>query len=163
MPPDGLQPQTTLVPGPGRIRGIIAASAAVVVMGCSLYVGVVDSLHENKVVFHDAPPDALPPGHVAQIEMFRKLVPKGSVVIYFMPQPETWRFGLWKRSLFPDYIILPVAGSKVLDSPPVVAFRKRHHVQYAILVNTSLPEAAGVVPLPEYPPRTTTALARLGD
>jgi hypothetical protein len=143
---------------------VIAGAAAALVMGSSLCVNLLSARLEYKIVFFDAPRHVLPPVHVAQVEAVRKVIPKGSVVIYYMEKPEIWQLGLWKRSLFPDYILLPVVGAAALDSPQMKAFRASHHVRYVLLAGASLPGVIDNIALPSVPPNGfPVSLARLGD
>ncbi len=132
-------------------------------MGCSLFTAAKNSIYEFKLVFQSSPREIVPPGLIAQVDSFRRLVPKGSFVIYLMDRPDAWEFGLWKRALFPDYTILPVADPKVLDSAWARTFRSRHQVRYVILAGSSLPSIVEKAALPEYPKATTTTLAVFRD
>jgi hypothetical protein len=151
----------SLFAGPGRSRKMIAVIAAAFVMGCSFYVGVISSIHECHLVFYDAPRTALSAALVSQVAIVKKIVPRGSFIIYFMDKPETWRFGLWKRSFFPDYTVLPVVGLKELDSPVVRTFRARHQVRYIILANSIVPPVTRQIVLPPNPEGTKMILAEL--
>jgi hypothetical protein len=149
---------------PGRTRKIFVNSAAAVVMACSLYASVRNSIAEYHIVFFQAPRTALPPVVAQQVEIVKKTVPKGSAIIYLLAKPEGWQLGLWKRELFPDYLLVPVVGETLLNSPAIRAFRQRHQVKYALLAGATLSGGTRTVALPFTPPYGTRMfLAELGD
>jgi hypothetical protein len=157
MMPEGPAPAA----GSSWLRRVVSTSIAALVMGSSLYVGARRSFLDLTFIFRDASPRALPPTHVTQVEIVKKRVPKGSVVIYFMEQREVWQFGLWKRSLYPDYVLIPVTGSAVLGSPEFEALRRRYQVRYVLLAGASLSRVSRNIALPDYPVGIPIALAEL--
>ncbi|HEY2014540.1 MAG TPA: hypothetical protein VGH38_13610, partial [Bryobacteraceae bacterium] len=136
-------------------------SLAVLVMSASLYVGVRRGIHDFTVIFHDASPYALPPAHVAQAEIVKERVPRGSTILYLTDQPETWQFGLWKRSLYPDYLLIAVAGTALLTSPQFAELRYRYQIRYVLLAGISLSGVRNRLQLPDYPGGIPIALAEL--
>jgi hypothetical protein len=155
---------TAPLAGPGgRARKVVAALAAALVMSCSLYAGFRSSLAECNIVFHDAPRNAIPPRLVAQAEIIKKIVPKGSYLFYLTDKPEAWRFGLWKRYFFLEYVLLPPVDAKQFDSLQLRTFRKLHNVRYAILVGSSFSAVRGRTTLPSNEDGTPMGLAELEE
>ena len=102
-------------------RRLGAGMLAAFVFGVAFFSMGRRSAEDLRLVFVDAPRSIVPAGHVAQVKIFRQAVPKGSTVFYIMDQPEGWQFGLWQRSLYPDYVLLPVTGTAELNAD---GFRK---------------------------------------
>jgi len=147
--------------GISRWRRGVSLCLGALVMASSLYVGTRRSVQDLTVAFRDAPPEPLPPTHVTQVEIVKKRVPKGSAIIYFMDRPEVWQFGLWKRSLYPDYLLIPIAGTALINSAQFDALRYRYQIRYVLLAAASLPRLRWSVPLPAYPNGRPMALAEL--
>jgi len=135
--------------------------AAAAVMGSSLYVAARRSAADLTMVFHDAPATVVPAGLLARVEFVKTRVPKGSLIVYFMDRPEVWEFGLWKRSLYPDYLVLPATDRWLLQSAPFQALRYRYNARYVLLAGASLPGLRDAVALPDYPGGQPMSLATL--
>ena len=132
-------------------------------MAYSVYVSAKSTINVVATINRYTPPVALPPMHVTQVEMVKKIVPKGSLLFYYMPQPEPWQFGLWKRSLYPDYVVLPVVGLKQLASPQVQTIRRRHDVRYVLIEGAPLDGVNHPMKLPDYMHGKPMTLAELGN
>ncbi len=121
------------------------------------------SAEDLTLVFVNAPHSIVPPGHVAQVAIFRKIVPKGSTVFYLTDQPEAWQFGLWQRSLYPDYVLLGVTGVAQLNANEFRKIRLDEHIDFALSAgNPPLnPGFDSPVLLPAYPNGIPEVLGKL--
>ncbi len=121
------------------------------------------SVEDLSLVFVNAPRNIVPEGHVAQVEIFRKVVPKGSTVFYIRDQPEGWQFGLWQRSLYPDYFVLPVTGVAELNADQSRQLRLDKGIDFALSAgNPPLGDALdSPVSLPAYPNGIPVVLGKL--
>jgi len=144
-----------------RTRTLAGAFLAASVLAYCVYIAGKSSLREYKIVRLYSPGFVLPPAHVTQVEMVKKIVPKGSTLFYYMAKGEFWQFGLWKRSLYPDYIVLPVVGLGVFNSTQVQWFRQKHAVRYALIAGTPPPGITGEIDLPNSANGSSMALAEL--
>jgi hypothetical protein len=48
-----------------------------------------------------------------------------------MDQPEAWQFGLWQRSLYPDYVVLAVTGLPQLNADEFRKIRLDKRIDFA--------------------------------
>jgi hypothetical protein len=121
------------------------------------------SAEDLTLVFVNAPRSIVPEGHMAQVTIFRNIVPKGSTVFYLMDQPEAWQFGLWQRSLYPDYILLAVTGLAQLNEDGFREIRRDKHIDFALSAgNPPLnPGFDSPVVLPAYPNGIPVVLGKL--
>jgi hypothetical protein len=55
---------------------------------------------------------ALNPGHLQQVDTIRKHVPAGSTILYVDNHEDAWNMGLFRRSLYPDYVVLPATSAE---------------------------------------------------
>ena len=160
---DKLQGNTATLISAGRVRKAVSTSAAVIVLLSSLFVGARRSIQDLTAIFRDAARGAVPNGLWTRVEFVKRRVPRGSLIVYYMDQPESWELGVWKRSLYPDYLVIPVAGPALLSSTEFQALRYRYHIQYVLLASDSLPPGMirDRVALPGYPGGPRLALAEL--
>jgi len=144
-------------------RPLGAGMLAAFVFGVAFFSMGRRSAEDLRVVFVDAPRNIVPEGHVTQVKIFRNLVPKGSTVFYITDQPEGWQFGLWQRSLYPDYVVLPVTGTAELNGDRYRNVRLDRSIDFALSAgNPPLnPGFDSPVSLPAYPNGIPLVLGRL--
>ena len=121
------------------------------------------SLEDLRLVFVDSPHNIVPAGHLAQVNIFRTIVPKGSTVYYIMDQQQAWQFGLWQRSLYPDYVVLPVIGLANTHADEFRRVRADKHIEFALSAGAPPlnPGFDSPVPLPPYPDGIPVILGKL--
>ncbi len=136
---------------------------AAFVFGVAFFSMARRSAEDLRVVFVNAPRTIVPEGHTEQVTIFRKIVPKGSTVFYIMDQPEGWQFGLWQRSLYPDYVVLAVAGLTQLNTDESRKIRRDKGIDFALSAgNPPLdPGFDSPLLLPAYPGGIPVVLGRL--
>jgi len=145
-----------------RIRLSLTYSVLIVVLGSVLFSAVRRSYEDLTLVFVHAPRRIVPEGHIAQVKLFRSWVPRGSSVLYVMTQPEHWQLGLWQRSLYPDYVVIPVYDAREVTAASVEALRLRHQARFALSAG-NLPTVTGFawhIRLPDYPSGIPILLGR---
>jgi hypothetical protein len=106
--------------------------AAAFVFGVTFIAMGQRSVQDLTLVFVDAPRHIVPEGHVTQVEVFKKRIPKGATVFYFMDTSEGWQVGLWQRSLYPDYVVLPVTVTAESRRDEARVLRERNQIDYAL-------------------------------
>ena len=149
----------------GRVRKITANLLALLVMGVAVNAARERSILDYKLVFHVAPRDIVPDGLKEQVLLVRSYVPVGAVIVYLMDKFEPWQFGLWERTLYPDYTIILVTGMKAFHSAAVQGEIKRAGAGF-ILSAGKPPLDPGFdwkVVLPPYPNGIPVILGRLRD
>ena len=132
-------------------------------LGVALVVAVQRSIKDATLVFVDAPRRIVPDGLAEQVKLFRSVVPPGSTILYITDEPEAWHLGLWQRSLYPDYKIVPIQGRSQLHA---IQGKKRQggfRVNYALSAGNPQidPPFQWKQELPQYPNGITTILGRL--
>jgi hypothetical protein len=146
----------------GRARELLFFAIAVLVMASSLYIAARRSIADLTAMFHNSAPQTVPAGMVTRVEFVKRRVPKGSLIVYYMDDPpDSWEFGLWERSLYPDYLLIPITGRALLRSKEFETLRYRYNAEYVLLANSSLPGLRDSVPLPDYPGAIPITLAKL--
>ena len=137
-------------------------SIAVIVMASSLYIAARRSIADLTVTFHGSAPQTVPAGMLTRVEFVKRRVPKGSLIVYYTADPpDNWEFGLWERSLYPDYLVIPITDRALLRTKQFESLRYRYNAQYVLLANASLPDVRDSVPLPDYPGGIPVTLAKL--
>jgi len=145
-----------------RSREFLFFTVAVLVMASSLYIAARRSIADLAVMFHNSPPQTVPAGMVMRVEFVKRRVPKGSLIVYYMEDPpDSWEFGLWERSLYPDYLLIPITDRALLKTKEFETLRYRYNAQYVLLANSSLPGVRDSVLLPDYPGGIAITLAKL--
>ncbi len=150
---------------PCPLSRLAAGLLASVVFGAALYCAARRSVEDLTYIFRSAPRQIVPEGHDVQVQIVKRHVPQGETLFYFMDKPEAWQFGLWQRSLFPGYVLIPVRESAQIHSEMVRVLEARHHVRYALAAGSPPPNLSfsWKVPLPEYPNGIPTILGRLHE
>ena len=122
------------------------------------------SVEDIALIFRDAPLQIVPEGHKAQVQIVRSYVPRGARLLYLMDKPEAWQLGLWQRSLYPDYVVIPVREAG-LSSPEAELLRLRHHIRFALATDSasSSPIFIWRTELPEYPNGIPLVFGRLQE
>ena len=146
-------------------RQLTAGALAVVVFGSVLFAAARRTRADLTLIFRNAPLHIVPPGHVLQVRIFESMVPRGSTVFYITDKPEAWQLGLWQRSLYPDYVVIPVGSSAQFDTPAYRSARARYLVRYAIAAGNPPPAVRfdWETELPTYPNGIRCVLGRLAD
>jgi hypothetical protein len=144
-------------------RRLAAGILAAFVFGIAFFSMARRSVEDLTLVFVNAPRSIVPAGHVAQVAIFRKIVPKGSTVFYLMDQPEGWQFGLWQRSLYPDYVLLAVTGVAQLNADEFRKVRLDKGIHFALSAGSPPlnPGFDSPVSLPAYPGGIRIILGKL--
>lgn len=144
-------------------RRLGAGMLAAFVFGVAFFSICQRSAEDLTLVFVDSPRNIVPEGHVAQVKIFRTIVPKGSTVYYIMGQQEGWQFGLWQRSLYPDYVVLPVIGLANLNADQSGKIRAEKHIDFALSAGDPPlnPGFDSPVSLPPYPNGIPVILGKL--
>jgi hypothetical protein len=147
-----------------RIRLLVACSLLSVLFGSVLLSAARKSHEDLTVIFVYAPRKTVPDEHVEQVKIFKSWVPSGSTVFYIMSQPEAWQFGIWQRSLYPDYSVIPVYDSRKVAAADFEALRSRHRVRYALSAGhpPMVTSFAWQIRLPDYPHSIPIVLGRFG-
>ena len=86
----------------------------------------------ERIRLISSPRTNVPPELTKQLNVFRQLVPKGSTILYLQDEPDDWLIGLWQRSLYPDYIVIPVWAPQSEDERGVLAKFAPYKVSYAV-------------------------------
>lgn len=146
-----------------HLRRFGAGILALVVGVSALTAAARRSADDITLVFRDAPLQIVPEGHTAQVKIVRSYMPRGAKLLYLMDNPEAWQLGLWQRSLYPDYVVIPVREAVGLDSPEIERLRLRHHIRFALATGSasSSPIFVWRTELPEYPNGIPLVFGRL--
>ena len=147
---------------PGRVRQIAVVSIAAAFMASTLYIAARKSVQDFTLVFHQASLRAVPEGLMTGVDMVKRRVPSRSLIVFYMSQPEKWEFGLWQRSLYPDYILIPVENRAFFRSAEFRKLRDRYGVRYALVAGPPPPEVHNRILLPRYPGGNRISVAELG-
>lgn len=115
-----------------ELRRLFGGMLAAFVFGVVVSAAVHRSIEDATLVFVNAPHHIVPDGHTAQVKVVRTIVPRGSTVFYIMDRPEAWQIGLWQRSLYPEYVLLPIQGRAQLQTIESRRLRQENGIQYAI-------------------------------
>lgn len=144
-------------------RRLGAGMLAAFVFGVAFFSIYQRSVEDLTLVFVDAPRNIVPEGHRAQVRIFRSIVPKGSTVYYIMDQQEAWQFGLWQRSLYPDYVVLPVTGLAELHADGFRKVQADKHIDFALSAGAHPlnPGFDSPLSLPPYPDGIPVILGKL--
>jgi hypothetical protein len=141
--------------GPATRRFLLGVVAALV-LGVAFWAAGRRTIEDLPLIFVQAPRQIVPEGHVEQVKLVRRRLPKGSTIFYLMDQPEAWQLGLWQRSLYPDYAVLPVVGRDELRT-------NRARIEFVISAGTPPldPGFEWQVPLPGYPNNVPAVLGKI--
>ena len=146
----------------GRPREFLFLTIAVLVMASGLYIAARRSIADLPAMFHNSAPQTVRSGMVTRVEFVKRRVPKGSLIVYYMEDPpDSWEFGLWERSLYPDYLLIPITDRALLRTKEFETLRYRYNAQWVLLANSSLPGVRDSVTLPDYPGGIPITLAKL--
>jgi hypothetical protein len=126
-------------------------------LGSIVWAAILRSRADLVVIFHDAPLHIVPEGHVRQVKVLKRRIPKSGTLFYIMNPSESWQSRLWERSLFPDNHVLFIDAAQLHD-PVYNQLRSEKLIRYAISqgetpVNTVfkwsevLPQYPGSIPL----------------
>lgn len=142
----------------------MANSLAALVLGVACSAAGIRFVQDTTRVFVDAPRSIVPAGHVEQVAIVRKHVAAGSTILYLMDTLDAWQFGLWQRSLYPDYTVVAVVGMQEWKSPAIRALVQKEHVVFAVSAgNPPLnPDFGWQLALPAYPAGIPVILGKLG-
>lgn len=151
-------------PRPKRLQLFVVGGAAALVFGSVVWAAAARSLEDLTLVFQYAPFDIVPEGHKRQVQIFESKIPPGSAIFYIMDKFEPWQRGLWERSLYPDYVMIPIKTSE-MDTPAYRDTRAQFLVQYAIAAGNPLPgvQFEWQMALPDYTNGVHCVLGRLAD
>ena len=138
------------------MRRFLIGVLAAFVFGVAFYAAGKRSIEDRTLIFVHSPRRIVPEGHVEQVKIVKRRVLKGSTIFYLMDQPEYWQIGLWQRSLYPDYAVLPVVGREELRT-------NRARIEFVISAGTPPidPGFEWQVPLPGYPNDVPVILGKL--
>src|ERR1035438_5342437 len=114
------------------IRQLLASVLAAFAFGVALSAAAHRSIEDATLVFVSAPHHIVPDGHDAHVRLMKTVVPTGSTIFYIMDKPEAWQLGLWQRSLYPDYVVLPIQGLAQLHTARSRQLREENRIEYAI-------------------------------
>jgi hypothetical protein len=134
------------------LLGVVAA----LVLGVAFWAAGKRTIEDLTITFVQAPRKIVPEGHVDQVKIVRGRVRAGSTIFYLMDQPEAWQLGLWQRSLYPDYVVLPVVGREEL---------RTHRASMVFVISAGTPPLdpgfEWQVPLPGYPNNVPAVLGKI--
>jgi hypothetical protein len=144
-------------------RRLLASAIAAFAFGVALSAAAHRSIEDATLVFVDAPHHIVPDGHNAQVRLVKTVVPAGSTIFYIMDKPEAWQLGLWQRSLYPDYVVLPIQGLAQLHTAVSRQLRERNRIEYAISAGKPPIDQPfqWQVALPSYPNVVPTVFGKL--
>jgi hypothetical protein len=127
-----------------RVLAGVFATLFVLSVAHAYYVRV-DFLRTRKFAL------ALNPGHLQQVETVRRHVPPGSTILYVDDQEDAWNMGLFRRSLYPDYVLLPATSGQEIRARRQRNPRPDYPVRGAIVTRRYQGERDFTVgiPLPE--------------
>lgn len=136
-----------------RAGRIAAAALACVVLGSSLHAAGLRSIADLTLIFDNAPLRIVPEGHVLQTRIVRSRIPPGDTILYVMPDQEAWQFGLWQRSLYPDYVLIPIRDFTPESAGALKRLQAAHHVRFVLAAGTPPPAVpcSWMMTLPPYP------------
>jgi hypothetical protein len=136
-----------------QLRRFMAATAASLIFVVGLYVAVQRARFDRTAVWVWAPATVFPEGHLQQVKVFRNKVPPGSTVFYLEDKPEGWQFGLWQRSLYPDYVVIRVFEANQIHNSAYEALRRGKSIRYALSAGSPPPDPGFIskFTLPAYP------------
>ena len=148
--------------GKTDFRRRLAYSLAASVFALSLYITARRSFEDVGLIFLSAPLHIVPDGLEAQVKMVRDVVPRGSTLYFISDPAEPWLVGLWQRSLYPDYIVLPVQNFARREAEESRKLRTKDKVEYSISVGNppANPGFQWRVELPAYPNALPAVLGR---
>jgi len=143
-------------------RPLLAHLCAIVILGAGLYAAVVRANLERSVIYSEAVRRVYPAGHLRQVEIFKSIVPKGSV-FYIMHQPEFWQAGLWRRSLYPDNPVILIYDPTLVHTPNIENQRSKLLIAYALCAGNPPPDPGfeWKMELPSYPGSIPLVLGKL--
>lgn len=123
------------------------------VLGCSLYAAGLRSFADFTLVFRDAPRRIVPEGHDLQARIVRSRIPPGATILYVMAGQEAWQFGLWQRSLYPDYVLIPIRDFTAESAGQLKQLQAAHHIRFVLAAGTPPPAVpcGWMMTLPPYP------------
>lgn len=144
-------------------KRMVANLLAAFVFGVALASAIRRSVEDLTLVFVNAPHEIVPQGHQEQVRFMKTVVPVGSTVFYILDQSEAWQVGLWQRSLYPDYLVIPVHGLAELDTVPFRQLRAEKGVVFSLAAGNPPPDPGFQWKrvLGAYPNSIPTVLGRL--
>ena len=144
-------------------RLVLTSAVAVLVFGVAVSVAVRRSIEDLTLVFVHSGRQIVPEGLDAQVKIMRRVVPTGSTIFYILDKPEAWQLGLWQRSLYPDYVVLPIQGLAQLETAEAHRLREANRIEYAISAGQPPvnPAFQWQLVLPLYPNAVPTILGKL--
>jgi hypothetical protein len=143
-------------------RAFLAHLCAIGILGAGLYTAAVRANLDRGFIYSEGARSVYPAGHQRQVEIFKSMVPKGSV-FYIMDKPEYWLAGLWRRAIYPDYPVILVYDPALVHTPDMEALRNKLLISYALCVGNPPPDPGfeWKIELPSFPGSFPTVLGKL--
>jgi hypothetical protein len=143
------------------MRSFLAHLCAAIVLTAGLYAAMVRA-NLDRAFIYSATRNVYPAGHLRQVEIFKRLVPKGSV-FYIMDQPESWQAGLWRRSIYPDNPVILIYDPRLVHTPKMETLRNVRGVSYALCAGNPPPDPGfeWKIELPSYAGSVPMVLGKL--
>ena len=114
------------------MRRIGAAALAIIAFALGGLATARRSVEDRTLIFQYAPLHLVPDGLQKQVEVVRAVVPAGSNILYLTDKIEPWQLVMWRRCLYPGYMLIPVEGVDWLRTPEFRQLRQQMNIQYAI-------------------------------
>ena len=126
---------------------------ALAFLAAAVHAALARAQADKMVVWVWTPLRVTPDGFRVQADTFRSRVPKGSALFLIQDVWDPWQFGLWQRILYPDYVVISIPGTFIVNSPDYKRLRQQYRVEYAISAGTEPPDPgfAWRIDLPDYP------------
>ncbi len=135
---------------------------AVVILGAGLYAALARAKADRAFIYNAGARTVYPAGHLRQVEIFKSMVPKGSV-FYIMDQPEFLQAGLWRRSIYPDNPVIQMYDPTLVHTPKMEDLRNKLLISYALCAGNPPPDPGfeWKVELPPYPGTVPLVLGKM--
>lgn len=128
-----------------RVRLIAAHVALALIAGSMLRAYLVTGFEHVKTVYIWAPTSVVPRSFVRQVRNVQDTLPRRAALVYVEQKFDAWQFGLWKRTLYPENMLVHATSQRDL------LLLKREDAFRYVLIAGPPPTWVGFQPLASFP------------